>query len=424
MKRVFLIVLDSVGIGAAPDAASFGDTGSDTWGSCARSGKLNTPNMDTLGINNIEGTSFFNPISVQEDGSGLVGTYGRLAEKSAGKDTTVGHWEMAGVISERPLPTYPEGFPQEILDALEEATGRKVICNKPYSGTEVIKDYGQEAEATGALIVYTSADSVMQIAANEAMIPPEELYDICRKARKIMTGDHSCGRIIARPYIGEYPNYTRTNNRHDFSLEPTGVTVLDAMTDAGLDTIGVGKIFDIFAGRGLTATTPNEGNHQNMVKTIDIAQGNIDCLKTIDEPTTTTGKCAAKAVSSDWSGICYVNLVDFDMIHGHRRDIPAYTEALNEFDRQLGELLPHLRGESEPGADDGDLLIITADHGCDPGYTGTDHTREYVPCLAYKIGDDRFNSRDIGTRPTFADIAATIADYFGLGYSCEGHSFL
>lgn len=391
MKRVFLIVLDSVGVGYAPDAAAFGDVGSDTWGSCFRSGRLNTPNMIKLGINNIEGTSFYAPADAQA-------YYGRMAERSAGKDTTVGHWEMAGVISEAPLPTYPDGFPDEILAALEEATGRKILCNKPYSGTEVIRDYGQEAEATGSLIVYTSADSVMQIAANEAMIPPEELYEICRKARKIMTGKHACGRIIARPYIGEFPNYTRTNNRHDFSLEPTGVTVLDALKSSGFDTIGVGKINDIFAGRGLTETTPNEGNHINMLKTMDIAR------------------------RDDWSGLCFVNLVDFDMIHGHRRDVAAYTEALNEFDLQLGEFLQLLQDESSPGANDGDLLIITADHGCDPGFTGTDHTREFVPCLAYKAGAG--TAHNIGTRSTFADIAAAIAEYLGIEYKCEGVSFM
>lgn len=405
MKRVFLIVLDSVGIGAAPDAADFGDLGSDTWGSCAKSGNLFTPNLAKLGINNIEGTSFHYPVDA-------IGYYGRMAEKSAGKDTTVGHWEMAGVISEHPLPTYPDGFPKDIIAALEDATGRRILCNKPYSGTEVIRDYGREAEATGSLIVYTSADSVMQIAANEAMIPPEELYDICRKARRIMCGRNACGRIIARPYIGEYPDYTRTNNRHDFSLEPTGETLLDALKSAGLDTIGVGKIFDIFAGRGLTATTPNEGNHRNMVKTIEIAQGKADCLQMIDGHDT----------NADWNGLCFVNLVDFDMIHGHRRDIAAYTAALNEFDEQLGEFLPLLHGESSPGANDGDLLIITADHGCDPGYTGTDHTREYVPCLAYKAGDTQ--GHNIGTRNSFADIAATIAEYFGIDYRSEGVSFI
>lgn len=405
MKRVFLIVLDSVGIGAAPDAADFDDLGSDTWGSCAKSGSLLTPNLTKLGINNIDGTSFCDPVDA-------IGYYGRLAEKSAGKDTTVGHWEMAGVISEHPLPTYPEGFPKDIIDALEEVTGRKILCNKPYSGTEVIMEYGREAEATGSLIVYTSADSVMQIAANEAMIPPEELYVICRKARRIMTGKHACGRIIARPYIGEYPNYTRTNNRHDFSLEPTGETILDSLKASGFDTIGVGKIFDIFAGRGLTSTTPNEGNHQNMIKTIEIAQGKTDCLQPLVD----------NAVNAEWTGLCFVNLVDFDMIHGHRRDIASYTRALNEFDEQLGELLPLLHGESSQGANDGDLLIITADHGCDPGYTGTDHTREYVPCLAYKAGEKQ--GHNIGTRSSFSDIAATIAEYFGIDYDCEGVSFL
>lgn len=382
MKRVFWIVLDSVGCGAAPDADKFGDTGSDTLGSCVRSGLLNVPNMSKLGLFNIEGTSFRNPVSTAE------GAFFRAQEQSFGKDTTVGHWEMAGMVSLEPLPTYPDGFPQEILDRLSEATGRGIMCNKPYSGTEVIKDYGREHVATGNLIVYTSADSVMQIAAHEDIIPVPELYDICHKAREIMQGEHGCGRIIARPFEGEWP-YQRTVRRHDYSLQPPRETVLDALKSAGFVNIGVGKIYDIFAGKSVMVSYPNKGNDLNMVRTIDIAD-------------------------ADFKGLCYVNLVDTDMIYGHRRDIPAYTKALNDFDIQLGELMSKMREE--------DIIIITADHGCDPGYKGTDHTREYVPGLVW--GKSLKKGIDLGTLNTFADMAATIADYFGLDYRGDGTSFL
>ena len=382
-KRVFLIILDSVGVGEAPDAAAFGDEGGDTFGTCARSGLLDVPVLRRLGVFNIGGTSFRDPAP------DVCGCFGRLTERSHGKDTTMGHWELAGMISHEALPTYPEGFPPEIIAALEEQTGRKVLCNRPYSGTEVIKDYGREQAETGALIVYTSADSVLQIAAHTGVIPLEELYEDCRIARKIMCGKHGVGRIIARPFIGEWPDYERTTDRHDFSLQPPRETILDALKANGLASIGVGKINDIFAGKGLTRTTPNEGNFKNMEKTIAIA----------DE---------------DWEGLCFVNLVDFDMIYGHRRDIPAYTAALNEVDTQLGELMGHLREE--------DLLILSADHGCDPGFKGTDHTREFVPCLL--AGAPLKAGTDIGTRGTFADVAQTIAEYFDLDYRGDGTSFL
>lgn len=381
-KRVFWIVLDSAGIGGAPDAADFGDAGSDTFGSCYKSGSMKVPVMEKMGIKNIEGTSFYDPKENAE------GCWCRVHEKSLGKDTTVGHWEMAGMVSERPFPTYPDGFPQEILDKLKEATGRDILCNKPYSGTEVIKDYGEEHVKTGALIVYTSADSVLQIAAHEDIVPIEELYDICRKARAIMQGEHGVGRIIARPFEGDWP-YKRTVRRHDFSLQPPRETVLDALKAEGFVNIGVGKIYDIFAGKSVMVSYPNKGNEANMERTIDIAD-------------------------ADFEGLCYVNLVDTDMIYGHRRDIPGYTNALNTADRQIGELMKKMRSE--------DILIITADHGCDPGYTGTDHTREDVPCLIW--GPSLKKDVDLGTRDTFADMAATIAEYFGIDYRGDGSSFL
>ena len=381
-KRVFWIVLDSVGCGEAPDAEAFGDAGSDTLGTCVRSGLLDVPNLAKLGLYNIEGTSFREPL---ED---VKGSFCRMQEQSCGKDTTVGHWEMAGVISRVPLPTYPDGFPQEVIDALEKATGRKCICNQTYSGTEVIKDYGKEHCETGALIVYTSADSVMQIAAHEDVIPIDELYRICDIARRGMQHQHGVGRIIARPFEGEWP-YKRTVRRHDFSIQPPRDTVMDALKKAGFVNIGVGKIKDIFAGKGVMVSYSNKGNDINMERTIDIAD-------------------------SDFEGLCYVNLVDTDMIYGHRRDIPAYSKALNDFDVQLGQLLKKLRPD--------DMLIITADHGCDPGFKGTDHTREYVPCLIY--GRKLKEGVDLGTRDTFADQAATIAEYFGLEYRGDGKSFL
>ena len=381
-KRVFWIVLDSVGLGGAPDAADFGDAGSDTLGSCYKSGGMNVPNLEKLGLTNIDGTSFRAPKD------GVLGCYCRMHEKSMGKDTTVGHWEMAGMISPKPLPTYPNGFPQDVLDKLEAAWGRKILCNLPYSGTDVIRDYGREHVETGALIVYTSADSVLQIAAHEDVVPIEDLYKYCRQAREIMQGEHGVGRIIARPFEGEHP-YRRTVRRHDFSLKPPRETVLDALKSEGFMVIGVGKIYDIFAGKSVMLSYPNKGNTANMERVLDVTD-------------------------SDFEGLCYINLVDTDMIYGHRRDVPAYARALCDFDVQLGQLLEKLR--------DDDMLIITADHGCDPGYTGTDHTREDVPCLVY--GAKLKKDVNLGTRDTYADMGATIADYFGIGYRGDGSSFL
>lgn len=381
-KRVFLIVLDSVGAGAAPDADRFGDSGCDTLGTCVRSGKLQVPTLAELGLYQIEGTSF------QKQKEETIGCYMKLQEQSAGKDTTVGHWEIAGVISPKPLPVYPEGFPDEVIREFEKETGRGVLCNRPYSGTEVIRDYGREHLKTGKLIVYTSADSVFQIAAHEEKVPLEELYADCRIARKIMTGEHGVGRVIARPFVGEYPDFTRTVNRHDFSVEPPKETLLDALKKAGKSVIGVGKIHDIFAGRGITETFPNKGNIRNMEQTLEL-------------------------MDKEFEGLCFVNLVDFDMIYGHRNDVDGYVNALNEVDPKIRQLMGKMRRE--------DVLILTADHGCDPGFPGTDHTREYVPCLCF--GEHLKKGCGLGIRHSYADIAATIADIFNISFQGDGKSF-
>ena len=385
IKRVFLIVLDSFGIGCAPDAADFGDGRCNTLASLTTSPELHAPNLTKLVIFNIDGVGCGTPADSP------IGTFARLRELSRGKDTTIGHWEIAGIVSEQPMPTYPNGFPTEILEQLSAACdGKKILCNKPYSGTQVIHDYGREQEETGGLIVYTSADSVLQIAANEADVPVERLYDYCRAARKIMQGEHGVGRIIARPYVGSYPNYERTAHRHDFSLDPTGDTMMDALVRQGHEVIAVGKISDIFAGRGVTRSTGvNESNADGMEKTLRIQQ-------------------------EDFTGLCFVNLVDFDMTYGHRRDIAGYARATTEFDVQLGTFMEHMRED--------DVLMITADHGCDPGAPGTDHTREYVPLLVY--GAQIRKGVNLGTYPTFAMIGATVADMFDAGLTTKGESLL
>lgn len=369
MKRVFLIVLDSAGIGYEPDADLFGDVGADTFGDCFRTGKLNVPNMRKAGLYNIDG------VSMKEPAEKPCGMYGRLREKSMGKDTTVGHWELAGVVSPKPLPTFPNGFPDEVLKRFEEATGRGVLCNKPYSGTQVILDYGKEHLETGKLIVYTSADSVFQIAAHEKLVPPEKLYEYCRIAREILTGEYGVGRVIARPFEGEYPNFTRTANRHDFSLEPPEDTMLDELKNAGLSTIAVGKIYDIFAGKGITEYVRTKSNDDGMEKTMEYAK-------------------------KDFKGLCFTNLVDFDMKYGHRRDVEGYTNALNRFDEQLGQLLL-LLGED-------DCVMITADHGCAPTFKGTDHTREYVPLLV--IGKN-IEPQNLGTKESYAFVSELVKRY-------------
>ena len=383
MKRIFLIVLDSFGIGAMPDAERFGDRNVNTLAACATSDQLQIPNLIAAGLGNIDGVSCLPKVSAP------TGAVARLTEASMGKDTTIGHWEIGGIVSPNPLPTYPQGFPPEVLEAFTEATGRGVLCNLPYSGTDVIRDYGQAQLDTGKWIVYTSADSVFQVAAHEELIPLEELYEACRKARKILTGRHGVGRVIARPYVGSAEaGFTRTSNRHDFSMEPPGDTILDAVSRAGQKVLAVGKIHDIFAGRGMTQYVYNKSNADGMAHTDDFA-------------------------ARDFHGLCFVNLVDFDMLYGHRRDIDGYAGALTEFDRWLGDFLPKLGDE--------DLVLITADHGCDPSYTATtDHTREYVPLVA--LGKP-VKPGNLGTRKSFADIAATVAELLNVPFSTTGESF-
>ncbi|MBO5891550.1 MAG: phosphopentomutase [Oscillospiraceae bacterium] len=382
MKRIFIIVLDSFGIGALPDAKSFGDSGANTLASCVTSGGLMIPNMIGAGLGRIHG------VTCLPKGEAPVGAWGRMAEKSMGKDTTIGHWELAGLISDSPLPTYPDGFPEEILTPFREQTGRGVLANAPWSGTEVIEAFGKQHMETGDLIVYTSADSVFQIAAHEEIVPPEQLYAYCRIARKILRGKHGIGRVIARPFVGTPGNFTRTANRHDFSLEPPEATLLDALKAAGLSVIGVGKIQDIFAGQGLTEYVYNKSNANGMEHALAYAQKNF-------------------------RGLCFVNLVDFDSQFGHRRDSIGYAKALNEFDAWLPQFLEELGEE--------DLVFITADHGCDPGFMeSTDHTREYVPLLALGKG---VQPQDLGTRESFADLAATVAELLGVAFDTPGKSF-
>ena len=380
-KRVFLIVMDSFGIGGASDAASFGDKGSNTFLSVSGAENFSVPNLEKLGFYHIEG----NGGSAFADKP--IGAYAHMAERSNGKDTTIGHWEIAGIYSKDPLPTYPDGFPAEILDEFERRTGRKAICNKSYSGVKVIADYGREHMETGALIVYTSADSVFQIAAHESLVPVEELYRYCEIAREILVGKHSVGRVIARPFEGEYP-FARTSRRHDFSALPPEKTMLDYLREKDLDTICVGKISDIFAGVGVSECIRTSGNDDGMRVTLELAD-------------------------RDFTGLCFVNLVDFDMNFGHRRDIKGYADAVMRFDAWLSDFMPRMRED--------DLLIITADHGCDPGFVGTDHTRENVPLLVYGKG---VKPQNLGFRETYADIAETIAENFETESSGFGKSFL
>lgn len=385
MKRVFLVVLDSVGIGEMPDAAQYGDEGSHTLYAASTSQYFNMPNMKKLGLFNIDGVKEKFP-EIKNDS--FDGAIARLAESSSGKDTTIGHWEIGGIITKQPFPTYPDGFPDDLIKEFEQRTGRKVICNKPYSGTDVIRDYGKEHVETGALIVYTSADSVFQIAAHEEVIPIEEQYRYCEIAREMLQGEHGVGRVIARPFVGSYPEFLRTSNRHDYSLIP-GTTMLDQLKEANYDVLGVGKIYDIFAGKGITDT----------VRTVDNADG-------IEKLIERTGR--------DFEGMCFTNLVDFDMIYGHRNNVDGYAKALTYFDEQLPRILEGLRED--------DIFIVTADHGCDPSTPSTDHSREYVPFVAY--GNKIKAGINLGTRPTFADIAATILDYFDVPSKVAGSSIL
>ena len=374
-NRVFVIVLDSFGIGYEPDAHLFGDVGANTLESVSKTEDFNINNMVAMGLGSIDGVRCLATPDTP------TAAHARLRELSMGKDTTVGHWELMGVVSERPLPTYPDGFPKEVLDAFSAATGRGVLCNKPYSGTDVIRDFGDEHVKSGDLIVYTSADSVFQIAAHEDVVPLETLYEYCRIARKILTGEHGVVRVIARPFTtDENGNYKRTANRHDFSLVPPKKTALAAIKESGLDVIAIGKITDIFAGDGITKTIFTHGNTEGIAKTLEIAK-------------------------SDFSGLCFTNLVDFDMLYGHRQDPVGYANALMEFDKSLDELIENMRYD--------DILIITADHGCDPADNSTDHTREYVPMLMYGMG---VNPENLGTLDGFAHVAKFVCDALDVEY--------
>ena len=379
-KRIFLMVMDSFGIGGAKDAGRFGDEGSNTLHSLARTEGFSAPTLGSLGLFHIDG--------VEYDGEKTepIGAYARICEQSEGKDSTIGHWELAGVRSEEPLPTYPNGFPDDIIEKLEQRTGRKILCNQPYSGTEVIKDYGLQHEKTGDLIVYTSVDSVMQIAAHTDVVPLDELYRYCRIAREILSGEHCVGRVIARPFTGEYP-YKRTSDRHDYSALPPKTTVLDLLKKNGLETIAVGKINDIFAGVGITEAIRSESNDDGM-------------------------RIMTSLLERDFHGLCFVNFVDFDTGFGHRRNTLGYAQAVMRLDAWLKGFLCGLRED--------DVLMITADHGCDPDYKGTDHTRENVPLLMY---GKQIKAGNIGVRDSFSDVAATIADLFDVPYALNGKSF-
>lgn len=372
-KRVFLIVLDSLGIGEMPDAARFGDEGSNTLKSISESKFFKSDNLSKLGLFNIDG------VDCGKKTAHPMGDYCRLKELSAGKDTVTGHWEMTGVVSKNPMPTFPDGFDDEVLEAISAASGRGILCNKPYSGTQVILDYGRQHMATGDLIVYTSADSVLQIAAHEKVVPIEELYDICKKVRKIMQGKNAVGRIIARPFVGEYPDFTRTTNRHDYSLAPPEDTLLDDLKTKGFDTIGVGKIGDIFSMKGIGESIRTAGNTDGLKKTKAL-------------------------LDRDFNGLCFVNLVDFDALYGHRNDVDGYARAVAEFDDWLGDFVP-LMGEN-------DTLMVTADHGCDPATPSTDHSREYVPLLIYN--KQKGTGVNLGTKDGFFFIAAAVRKILGV----------
>ena len=375
-------MLDSLGVGEMPDAATFGDEGSNTLRSVVSSPKCDIPNLLKAGLGNAESVSFLpgekNPLAA----------FGKMAEESRGKDTTIGHWELCGVISPKPLPTYPHGFPASLIRKMERRWGRRALCNRPFSGTEVIRKYGEEHRKTGALIVYTSADSVFQIAADEEIVPLSELYRDCEIAREILTGDHGVGRVIARPFVTGKDGPVRTANRHDFSLPPPGMTLLDRVKEQGLSVIAIGKIGDIFAHRGTTEEIRSADNREGMAL----------CLS---------------AAKREFEGLCFLNLVEFDSVYGHRNDVDGYALALSEFDAFLPEMTRLLRED--------DLLIVTADHGCDPGTPSTDHSREYVPLLVFGKG---FAGRDLGVRKTFADVAATVGEYLDLPGVFPGKSFL
>ena len=381
MKRVFLIVLDSLGIGAMPDCAEFGDGNCNTLKRISKSPFFDIPNLIKSGLGSIDGVDYLKKSEAH------TAAVGRMSEKSRGKDTTIGHWEISGVISKNPFPVYEKGFPEEIIKEFSRLTGRGVLCNKPYSGTNVIADYGEEHLKTGDLIVYTSADSVFQIAAHEDIVDTKTLYEYCKIARKILTGKHSVGRVIARPFTGSEGNFTRTANRRDFALPPPRKTMLDAIKNSGQTVYSVGKISDIFTGKGITESVITHSDSEGIETVLNI-------------------------MKQDFGGLCFANLVDFDMLYGHRQDVDGYAKNLSDFDKKLPELLDFLRDE--------DVLIITADHGCDPGDSSTDHTREYTPLLVFGKSIKPIN---LGTRETFADVSAFVCDYLGVSFSGDGKSF-
>lgn len=383
IDRVILFIMDSVGIGALPDAENFGDVGANTLGNIAISqGGIDLPNLQRLGLGNIDNIVGIEPVQSP------LGAFGRSSEVSHGKDTTTGHWELAGLHLTKPFQTFPEGFPMDIIDVLENKIGRKVLGNKPASGTAILDELGEEHMKTGHPIVYTSADSVLQIAAHEDIIPLEELYSMCKIAREIMMGDNAVARIIARPFIGEPGNFVRTSNRRDYSLDPSGETVLDIAKKEGLDVIAIGKIEDIFNGKGITHAVHTKDNMDGIDKTIEYIQ-------------------------KDNNGIIFTNLVEFDSHYGHRRDPKGYKKALEEMDKRIPEILDAMK--------DGDIIIFTADHGNDPTYKGSDHTREYIPIVIY--GKQIKNNINIGTRKSFADIATTISHIFEMPSTGKGESF-
>ena len=384
MKRAIVIVMDSVGMGALPDAEKYGDVGSNTLGNIATQiENFRLPNLEKLGLGNIDGIIGF------EGHDKPVGSFGRMAERSAGKDTTTGHWELMGIVLQKPFPTYPKGFPQDIIKEFEKAIGSPVLGNIPASGTQIIEKLGEEHIRKGYPIVYTSADSVFQIAAHEKVIPVERLYEICSIARGILVDEHAVGRVIGRPFEGEPGGFARTDRRRDFSLDPIGGTVLDHVVDDGLKVKTVGKITDIFNGRGITHSVHTHDNMDGIDKTIGY-------------------------IKEDFPGIIFTNLIDFDMLYGHRNDVTGYARALSMLDARIPEIIGALKDE--------DILIITADHGCDPTFPGTDHTREYVPLLVY--GKTLKQGVNLGTRETFADVGASLADYLGIKPPKEGISFM
>ena len=382
MKRVVLIVLDGAGIGSLPDAKNYGDAGANTLGHVLGQMNPSLPNLSSMGLGNIEGWLDY----MDEE---PIGCFGKMMEKSPGKDTTTGHWELAGLQLKKPFPTYPNGFPKEVIEAFERETGMEVIGNKPASGTQIIEELGAEHLRTGKLIAYTSADSVFQIAAHESVVPPLTLWDICRQARRVLTGDHAVGRVIARPFTGEPGSFVRTDNRKDFSVDPLGETMLDVLKAAGMNVVGIGKIEDIFNFRGLTSS--------------DHAAGNEACLNSLIE---TLKKDRRR-------GLTFVNLVDTDMKYGHRNDVAGFSACLEAFDKRLPEIIRLM--------DEDDLLMITADHGCDPVYPTTDHTREYVPLFVWGLGIDE--GVNLGVRETFADVAKTALDALGVKNNLAGKSF-